>query len=82
MKINYGKLVNPGKYYPVNYDIKRDGTRVEGKTELLGADMTENQIMQYVASTKMCMERNCNERAVTDYNGCGHYVCDHHDSAN
>lgn len=27
----------------------------------------------------LCKEKNCNEKATTDYNGHGHYVCEYHD---
>jgi hypothetical protein len=26
----------------------------------------------------ICKERNCEEKAVVDYNGHGHWVCQHH----
>lgn len=28
---------------------------------------------------KKCVEKNCNDDAVRDYNGHGHWVCDYHD---
>ncbi|WP_460893289.1 hypothetical protein [Rufibacter soli] len=46
--INWSLLIDPCKYYPVNYTIKQDGTRVIGETLLIGADMTENQIKEFV----------------------------------
>lgn len=39
------KFVQPQKLYPVEYTIRQDGTRNYGLTEILGADLTEPQIV-------------------------------------
>jgi hypothetical protein len=39
------KFVQPQKLYPVEYAIRQDGTRNYGLTEILGADLTEPQIV-------------------------------------
>jgi hypothetical protein len=43
------RFVNPDNYYPVNYTIKQDGTRVKEPTMLKGEDLTENQIAELFA---------------------------------
>lgn len=40
------KFVNPDKEYPVNYSVKQDGTKVYKPQMLIGADLTENQIVE------------------------------------
>ena len=40
------KFVDPDKEYPVNYTIKHDGTKVHKPQMLIGADLTENQIVE------------------------------------
>lgn len=35
--------IDPEKKYPVDYTIRQDGTKVPGKTEVLGKELTENQ---------------------------------------
>ena len=40
------KFVDPDKEYPVNYTIKQDGTKVHKPQMLIGADLTENQIVE------------------------------------
>jgi hypothetical protein len=47
MKPNYGKLIDPERYYPVNYTITQDGKKIVQKSKLLGKDLTENQIRDY-----------------------------------
>lgn len=32
---------------------------------------------QKIPENQICME-NCKDKATTDYNGCGHFVCDFH----
>lgn len=39
------RFVQPKKLYPVEYTIRQDGTRNYGRTEILGADLTETQIV-------------------------------------
>ena len=39
------KFVDPKKEYPVEYTIKQDGTKVYKSQMLIGADLTEPQIV-------------------------------------
>jgi hypothetical protein len=45
VKINYGSLINPDKYYPVKYTITQKGDRVFKNQKIKGQDMTEPQII-------------------------------------
>lgn len=47
-KINYGKLIDPEKWYPVSYTIKQDGTKVRVNANILGSHLTENQIKEII----------------------------------
>lgn len=38
-------LIEPEIYYPVDYTIKYDGTKVYEKTYLKGKDLTQNQVI-------------------------------------
>ncbi len=38
-------LVDPKRFYWVEYTIMQDGTRVKGKQQVKGADLTEKQIV-------------------------------------
>ena len=44
MRSYLSKFVDPKRYYAVPYTIKQDGTRVNEPSDLIGADLTENQI--------------------------------------
>lgn len=46
--VNYAKMIDADKKYPVTYTIKQDGTKVIENTYLLGKDLTENQIKELV----------------------------------
>lgn len=37
--------IDPDKEYPVDYIVAHDGTKIPGKTKLLGKDLTEKQII-------------------------------------
>lgn len=45
-KVNYAEMVDPNKLYRVSYIITQSGERVEGAFDLLGCDLTENQIKE------------------------------------
>ncbi len=47
-KLNYGILVDPNKKYKVYYTINSEGQRIFKDTELLGSDLTENQIKEVI----------------------------------
>lgn len=38
------KLIEPDKKYPVNYTINQNGEKKFDRTELVGKNLTENQI--------------------------------------
>lgn len=40
------KMIDQKSKYPVSYIISQDGTKIIGERELLGADLTENQIFE------------------------------------
>ncbi len=51
--MNYALMVEPNRKYPVAYIIKQNGERVYGRFSLLGADMTEKQIEQFVGRLRL-----------------------------
>lgn len=40
------KNIDPEKYYPVSYTINQDRSKNMKSTQLLGKDLTENQIFE------------------------------------